>query len=131
MQTPKTRARLMRRWGGAPILGSVGVWDLLHLLHFTIDHTDTVLRYASLYYAHPIPSYSTRTAATYTVPLAILRPPSCCSAVTLPLPLRLLPLPLLLLLLLPATTAANSSCIVLLLLLLLIRLPYYMRTPAH
>ena len=67
MQTPKTRARLMRRWGGAPILGSVGVWDLLHLLHFTIDHTDTVLRYTSLYYAHPIPSYSTRTAATYTV----------------------------------------------------------------
>ena len=34
----------LARWGGEPILGSVGVWDLLHLLHFTIDHTDTILR---------------------------------------------------------------------------------------
>ena len=38
VQTVTTRARLMRRWTGAPLLGSVGVWDLLHLLHFTIDH---------------------------------------------------------------------------------------------
>lgn len=58
MQTPKTRARLMRRWGGAPILGSVGVWDLLHLLHFTIDHTDTVLRYTSQF-IHCLQVYQT------------------------------------------------------------------------
>ena len=58
VQTVTIRARLMRRWTGAPLLGSVGVWDLLHLLHFTIDHTDTVLRYTSQF-IHCLQVYQT------------------------------------------------------------------------
>ena len=57
-QTAATRKRLMRRWTGAPLLGRVGVWDLLHLLHFTIDHTDVQLRYTSQF-IHSLQVYQT------------------------------------------------------------------------
>ena len=57
-QTAATRKRLMRRWAGAPLLGRVGVWDLLHLLHFTIDHTDVQLKYTSQF-IHSLQVYQT------------------------------------------------------------------------
>ena len=57
-QTAATRKRLMRRWTSAPLLGRVGVWDLLHLLHFTIDHTDAKLRYTS-HFIHSLQVYQT------------------------------------------------------------------------
>ena len=57
-QTVATRKRLMRRWTSAPLLGRVGVWDLLHLLHFTIDHTDAKLRYTSQF-IHSLQVYQT------------------------------------------------------------------------
>lgn len=45
-QTTVSAARLERKWR-RPLVGRVAMWDLLHLLHFTIDHTDTVLMYTS------------------------------------------------------------------------------------
>ena len=45
-QTDEARTDLEHRWQ-RPLIGRVAIWDLLHLLHFTIDHTDTVLMYTS------------------------------------------------------------------------------------
>ena len=48
-QTEGSRADLTSRWSsGTPLLGpNVNAWDLLKLLHFTIDNTDGHLRYTS------------------------------------------------------------------------------------
>jgi len=45
-QSETDRQRLGVKWG-RPLLGQVDVWSLLHLLHFTIDHTDGKLFYTS------------------------------------------------------------------------------------
>ena len=46
-QTLGDRSELQTRWGNGTLLGEVRIWDLLQLLHFTVDHTDTVLLYTS------------------------------------------------------------------------------------
>ena len=45
-QTVETRAQLQRQWNST-LIGEVRLWDLLQLLHFTIDHTDGIPRYTS------------------------------------------------------------------------------------
>lgn len=45
-QSDADRHALTHRWR-APLVGRVAVWDLLQLLHFTIDHSDTFLMYTS------------------------------------------------------------------------------------
>ena len=45
-QTPAERDHLASRWNRT-LVGRVQVLDLLFLLHFTIDHTDTFLGYTS------------------------------------------------------------------------------------
>lgn len=39
--------RLQHKWSSRVIIGEVNVWDLLMLLHFTIDHSDSLLHYTS------------------------------------------------------------------------------------
>ena len=47
-QTEHTRSRLQAAWSpNRTLLGEVRLWDLLQLLHFTIDHSDPYLRYTS------------------------------------------------------------------------------------
>ena len=47
-QTAELAVALGRKWSsGAPLIGRVRVLDLLLLLHFTIDHTDSLLKYTS------------------------------------------------------------------------------------
>ncbi|CAE8595787.1 unnamed protein product [Polarella glacialis] len=46
-QTVATRQELHERWANRVLLGEVKVIDLLQLLHFTVDHTDTELLYTS------------------------------------------------------------------------------------
>ena len=46
LQTEYERRMLELRYR-APLLGRVDAWDLLRLLHFTIDHTDRFLMYTS------------------------------------------------------------------------------------
>lgn len=52
-QTNASRAALRMRWsaGGTLLLGRVPAWDLLRILHFTVDNTDHHLMYTSR--AHP------------------------------------------------------------------------------
>lgn len=45
-QTATQRTALRQKWR-APIVGATKVWDLVQLLHFTIDHTDVALMYTS------------------------------------------------------------------------------------
>jgi len=48
LQTLESNKGLTARWSdGAPLLGNVSAWDLLKLLHFTIDNTDQHLMYTS------------------------------------------------------------------------------------
>ena len=47
LQTAETRHRLGEQWNAKPIVGRIKVWDLLRLLHFTIDNTDRFLGYTS------------------------------------------------------------------------------------
>ena len=46
-QTGETRRRLREHWNAQPVVGDIKVWDLLRLLHFTIDNTDRFLGYTS------------------------------------------------------------------------------------
>lgn len=47
-QTAASRRGLAERWSsGKPLLGHVDAWDLLRLLHFTVDNTDHHLKYTS------------------------------------------------------------------------------------
>ena len=48
-QTPQTRSHLQQKWTNSTLLlgKEVPAWDLLQLLHFTIDHTDRRLLYTS------------------------------------------------------------------------------------
>lgn len=46
LQSDADRHALTHRWR-MPLVGRVAVWDLLQLLHFTIDHSDTFLMYTS------------------------------------------------------------------------------------
>ena len=56
-QSPRDRQRLARKWSEV-LLGHVDVWALLHLLHFTIDHTDGRLLYTSQF-IHMLQVYTT------------------------------------------------------------------------
>lgn len=56
-QSPRDRIRLARKWSQT-LLGKVDVWALLHLLHFTIDHTDGRLMYTSQF-IHCLQVYAT------------------------------------------------------------------------
>jgi len=46
-QTSDSRAALVQRWSNNVTFGNVSMWDLLKLLHFTIDNTDAHLMYTS------------------------------------------------------------------------------------
>ena len=46
-QTVADHRRLQATWANRTLLGEVRAWDLLQLLHFTIDHTDDLLMYTS------------------------------------------------------------------------------------
>ena len=46
LQTAHQRSELHRKWS-RPLVGNVQLLDLLLMLHFTIDHTDTKLMYTS------------------------------------------------------------------------------------
>jgi len=46
-QTADSRRDLAERWTSKPLLGNVSAWDLLKLLHFTVDNTDGHLMYTS------------------------------------------------------------------------------------
>lgn len=46
-QTVADVHRLQQQWSNQVIIGEVNVWDLLMLLHFTIDHSDSLLHYTS------------------------------------------------------------------------------------
>lgn len=50
LQNEATRTTTARKWSGPhtpPLLGNVSMWDLLKLLHFTVDNTDAHLKYTS------------------------------------------------------------------------------------
>lgn len=42
-----TRDKLQEKWSRKTLLGRLHVWDLMQLLHFTIDHSDHILHYTS------------------------------------------------------------------------------------
>ena len=42
-----TRDKLQEKWSRKTLLGRLHVWDLMQLLHFTIDHSYHILHYTS------------------------------------------------------------------------------------
>ena len=46
-QTVKTREGLQDKWATTVLIGDVDIWELLKLLHFTVDHSDHLLLYTS------------------------------------------------------------------------------------
>ena len=75
-QTAAQRRALARKWDRA-LIGRVKVLDLLFLLHFTIDHTDTFLGYTSQLIhclqvfsavSHPLQSFTRSKNARYHYP---------------------------------------------------------------
>lgn len=56
-QSTRTRQWLKEKWNRV-LIGTVDVWSMLHLLHFTIDHTDSVLLYTSQF-IHTLQVYQT------------------------------------------------------------------------
>jgi hypothetical protein len=47
LQTVQIREELQNKWSNTTLIGDVDVWDLLQLLHFTVDHSDSLLHYTS------------------------------------------------------------------------------------
>jgi hypothetical protein len=47
LQTVADVSQLQHKWSSRVNIGKVNVWDLLMLLHFTIDHSDSLLHYTS------------------------------------------------------------------------------------
>merc|ERR1712113_323805 len=56
-QSTRARQWLKEKWNRV-LIGTVDVWSMLHLLHFTIDHTDSVLLYTSQF-IHTLQVYQT------------------------------------------------------------------------
>lgn len=46
-KTVADREALQKQWSNTTLHGRVNLWDLLQLLHFTVDHTDMLLKYTS------------------------------------------------------------------------------------